>query len=618
MNVVRLVTPVSRFVHRLPILAGCVLALAAAARGAATDEALDQYRKRMQQIPGIEVARVWIKDRPLIRPAAAQQSAQPPRESLLVEPTTTSAVPSPAQVLAEIPDPIDADRAFEDRMRRLREWVPSADERVVNSYRRVIALSQANLQRLRRPEQVRLSLAECVQRAVLNNYAIRSESYGPAIARTNVVQAEAAFDALFFLETSWANQDRPSPSQLGANQSDTRSIEGGFRALLPTGMQVRTALSQSRGFTDLTFQTINPAYQSDFTTTFTQPLLRGFGLDYNRAPIELRKLDLQISQQAFEQQVRDRLLDVERTYWQLSQARRNVLITAETSAQNQATYENTVGRITLDATPVEVNNALSRWKNSEVRLINALTAVRDAEDQLKNLMNDPDFLLSRDVEIITTEVPAAAALAVDQFAAVRTALDNRDELRQLALRVEQARVATARAKNETLPQLNVNFTYTVEGLGNSGDSSFDNLTTNRFRSYTVSVNLEMPIGNRRAESAYQGARMQESQSIVNLQRQTDTVVQEVNQTVRDLADTFQSVPASFDAVIAAERSLRSLQARTESISPSFLQTELTQVENLGSVRSQLLQIITNYNIGIAQLERAKGTLLEYNNVAIRR
>ena len=80
--------------------------------------------------------------------------------------------------------------------------------------------------------------------------------------------------------------------------------------------------------TSLSFQQLNPEYFSNITLEMRQPLLRGFGIDYNQAFIVIAKNDRRISHLAFKRQIRDTLLQVEELYWRLVQARRDVVITA--------------------------------------------------------------------------------------------------------------------------------------------------------------------------------------------------------------------------------------------------------------------------------------------------
>jgi len=549
----------------------------------------------------------------LAQPVASQPQL-PPRAALMTQPTTMPQ-PAPEDVLVELPDPQETPRVLRERLERLKA-APRVDVRLVRSYENMVADALEELKAVEKPRQVRLSLAECVQRALQHNYAIRYEGYNPAISQTQLVEAEAAFDAEFFLDWTYDQRDRAVFSQLQTSKSDTRSLQGGFRQLLPTGMQVSTGLSQQRTASDFQFQTLNPAFDSGFNVAFTQPLLRNFGLDVNRAQINIRRAQLDVAHEKFVQTVRDRLLDVETAYWRVMQVRRTAAILAEQVAQNRGTYLNMIERQAHDATEVELANSESRWRTRQVQYQEAVKLIRDAEDLLKNLINDPEFLLSEDIEIIPTETPFAAALSLDQLAAVRLALEKRSEIRQARRSIDEARIGTAYAKNQTLPQLDLTFQYDVGGIGNTADNSFDNLTTNRFISYTVKVQFAYPFGNRARRAAYLRANLQESQAVVALHQTTDTVVQEVNAAVRTLTVRYAQLPPQLQALRAAERNLRALQARAQRVDPTYLETELSALEQVLNARRTLLQVVTDYNIGIVELEKAKGTLLEYNNIVV--
>lgn len=587
-----------------------------------TDGSIAAYRDRMLVQHQEEAARAQEEGLdqgrdPLARPAPGQADL-PPRAALMTQPATTTQ-PAPADVLAEIPDPVDAPRTFAQRLEKLRQdQAAQQDQRVVRNYERVIKHANEYLKMVARPQQSRLSLSECIQRAIENNYTIRIEAHKPAISQTQVVEAEAAFDIEFFLDTSWGKMDRATVSPFLAGTSDTRSIQGGFRKLLPTGMQASVSLAQQRSKNDLPaeFQTLNPVYSSSFMTGLTQPLLRGFGLDVNRATINIRKIEYQLSYEAFIQRLRDTLLEVESAYWQLAQARRRAAILAESVAQNLVTYQNMVDRLELDATQVEVANSKATWEGRYVVFLETVKAVRDAEDRLKNLLNDPTLRLSDEIEVVPFETPFVAPLALDHFAEVRTALDRRSEIRQARRQIEATRIGTMVAKNATLPQLNLTFQYEVQGLNQSADSSFDNLTTNRFISYTLGANFSYYFGERAARAALRRARLEESKAVVTLNQVADLIVEEVNQTIRTLMVRYTQVPPQLSSVQSAERNLRALQARTQRIDPNYLQTELGAVEQLANARTTLLQVVTEYNVGIVQLEKTKGTLLDYSNVVV--
>jgi outer membrane protein len=595
------------------------------------DGSISAYRDRMlvqhqEPAPPVPAERAGPQRQPVAQPVPAQAQL-PARASLMTQPATTSQ-PAPEDILSLIPDPTEAPQVFERRLEKQRqEQANRQDQHVVRNFERVVEQANEYLKMVsarqngggNRP-QVQLSLAECVQRAIENNYTIRIEAHNPAISQTQVVEAEAAFDVEFFLDTSWADLDPAVIPHSVTGQTDTRSIQGGFRKLLPTGMQASVALGESRQWSGVPQQgpvkTWNPLWPSNFTVTLSQPLLRGFGLDVNRAQITINRIGYDISLATFEQRVRDTLLTVEQAYWEVANARRRVTIYAESTAQNLITYENMKERLDHDATQVEVSNSESQWKSSYVLYLEYVKMIRDAEDQLKNVLNDPALKLSEDLEIVPTETFFVAPMVLDQFAEVRTALDRRSEILQAKQRIDQTRVSTLVAKNAILPRLDLSFQYEVQGLGNTGDNSFDNLTTNRFVSYTLGASFSHNFGERAARAAHRRARLQESQAVVALNQITDGVVQEVNNDIRTLMVRYMQIPPALESVQAAERNLRALQARTQRIDPAYLNTELSAVQQLAGSRATLLGVLVGYNTGIVELEKAKGTLLDYNNIVV--
>jgi outer membrane protein len=560
----------------------------------------------------------WLR-RTTIR-AVAMQEDMPDRIAV----TSTEAVeqhelPAPEAVLAELPDPRDAAEVYAQRLQSLRNQQQyRQDERVLRNYERVTDRATQYIQMLPLERAVELSLAECIQRALEHNYSIRIEAHQPAISEAQIVEAESAFDTEFFLEGTWDKTDQATAQAFAAGSSDVRSYGGGFRKLLPTGMVASVGLSQRRTNNNLPpeFQSINPVTNSSFVASFRQPLLEGFGLDINRAQIELRRVEYGISYEKFIQRVRDTILDVESAYWALLQARRSVSIIAESTAQNFVTYQNMQDRLGHDATQVEVANAESQFQQDYVRFLEAIKSVRDAEDRLKNLMNDPDYTLAEPIEIIPTELPLIAPLVIDQLGELRTALDRRSEIREARRQIEAARIGTNVAKNRILPKLDLTFNYEVTGIGDTVDNSFDNLTTNRFNSYSVTAEFSYNFGERQGRAQHRQSRLQESQAVVALNQVTDAIVEEVNERIRTLNLRIEQVPPQYLSVRAQDKNLRSLQARTQRIDPSFLQTELQAVSALAQRRLTLLQVVTDFNVALVQLERAKGTLLEYNNITV--
>lgn len=568
-----------------------------------------------QRAAAIAEARL-VQDAP---PPAAEPADVPSEPVIPVD----AEPPVPIEELRyQIPDPLDEPSiAPEILARELKNPIWSEEDRTRLSRegeKRVQDII-ARCQVIDRPMKVRLSLTQAIRKALEHNYMIRFHSYSPAIETARIVEAEAQFDAVFFTNFSNNKQDRPSSSKLFATETQSRTFESGLRKLLSTGTQVSASYNLQRTDSNLVFQTLNPSYFNQFVVEFRQPFLRGFGLDFNRSQIEIRKLDRRISEARLQREVRETIYNVEQAYWQLWQTRRRITVLSRLLADYHRILSFLEERLQmgLDVYKVQVNLTRSRLEQREANFIQIRSAVKNAEDQLKALLNDPDLNLSKDIEIIPVDTPSLKAVAIDQVGEVTSALMNRSELHEAKLAIEQAQLAIGVAKNQALPRLDAALRYVVDGLGSNADKAFDQLTENNFHEYVVSVEFEYPIGSRAGEAKIRQARYQQAQAISGYRAQIEGVIAEVKQAIRDLQTNYDQIGPSFRSAAASMDQLRAIQQRQETRSPPNLEVELNAHEALATARDKLAQELAGYNLGLINLERRKGTLLQYNNIHLR-
>lgn len=513
------------------------------------------------------------------------------------------------RVIWHIPDPErDKAMALEAIGRARREQDKASEayvERVIN-----------RIEQIRRPEQLELTLEEAIIRALANNYAIQVASYNPAVETTRVVEAEAVFDAAFFGSVGRNNVDRPSGSQLVSTDLDIVNSAFGIRKLLPSGALVSASYGLNRSRTNLEFQEINPEYTSNFILEARQPLLRGFGIDFNRSLIVIAQNDRRVSEQTFARQVRETIRLVEELYWRLVQARRDIVITARVLGDFETIYEYLEARQAFDITPVQLAATKANLEQSRTDFILRRAAVFDAEDRLTAIMNSSEVDLADDVEIIPTSAPRLHPMLLNRLSEVQTALNRREEIREQEIRVESAKVLVGRQANQELPNLDLVFRTTYDGLGISADDSFDQLTQGNFITYFVGVEFEYPIGNRSARAGSQRSRLQFNQQKAELQRVMEDVILETNLAVRQVSTAYDAITPSFLSAEAREREVDSIVARAERRDFVVLNQELGARQSLADARRTLLAAMVAYNIALIDLERAKGTLLDYHNVVI--
>ena len=324
-------------------------------------------------------------------------------------------------VTEHTPDP------FHDRPRAitlLEEAKRGKNQAVIASLERFLE----RIDTIRRDRQVRLTLEAVIRTALSHSYAISVESHNPAIETTRVVEAEAAFDALFFIDVVKRIEDKPSASELSSTDLDFFQLSTGIRKLLPTGMQVSGTYLMQRTKTALSFQQLNPAYFNSLELSLRQPLLRGFGIDYNRSVIRVAKNNRRLSDLAFFRMVQDTVHQVETLYWRLVQARREVVIATRTLADFERIYDWLVARRDFDVMEVQLQATKANLEQSRAEFIVTHAAVADAVDALIAAINDPNLNLAEDIEIIPEDFPFLDPLSIDRLAEVQTALEQRPEI----------------------------------------------------------------------------------------------------------------------------------------------------------------------------------------------
>ncbi len=469
---------------------------------------------------------------------------------------------------------------------------------------------------IRRPKQVEMSLSDVIERTLRSNYSIVEQSYTPAIASTAIVQAQAAFDGAFFSNMIRTKTDQPTANELVTSGSDFFSSSSGLDKLLPSGAVVSGRYDIRRIKQTLSFQTLNPAYTSQFVLTLNQPLLRGFGLDYNRRFIVVAEKRRAIGDLSFRSTVEDTLRQAERLYWSLVLARRSLVARARLIADFEAIYDYLQARSDFDVLPVNLFTTEASLKAERTNFLADQANVLNIEDQLVALMNDPGKNLVDNVELVPTDFPSLERVRTDSVAEAQLALEHRPDILSQELQVEIKRIDANARKNEELPQLDLSFTVTSTGLGGNANSSFDEVSRNEFINYDIRVQYRLPIGNRSARALHRQEELLHAQEAARLRRIIEGAIRDVNIAVRNLDTSYDQITPGLDALEARQREVNSQVARAERKNYATLTTELGAWRALSNTRIALLRVIVDYNNAIVDLEFSKGTLLQHYNIVI--
>ena len=98
------------------------------------------------------------------------------------------------------------------------------------------------------------------------------------------------------------------------------------------------------------------------------------------------------------------------------------------------------------------------------------------------------------------------------------------------------------------------------------------------------------------------------------------IVADVKNQLRELLGRYQELQSRERARISAAAELKAITDKEKivALTPEFLQLKLNAQASLAQSEQTLIQSIVNYNLAMMRLERAKGTLLEFDRISLDR
>lgn len=514
---------------------------------------------------------------------------------------------------------------------------------------RHIALTMEAVNQINRPllpvgqrVSVTLSLQDCIARAMRHNLDLKIEAHGPAITLADVVEAEAAFDAVLFGSAELSRIDRTNAesgfdtrtdfidgkivtTRFPTNPFDTSESNQyslGVQQRLSTGATLALAQNLQRfentvsADDELLFY--NPFYQYSLEFSLRQPLLRDFGVDFNRAAINTARNAHGISKQAFNTLVIATVAEVETKYWRLVLARQQVKVYQALLAVSNTSLEKMIVRQRLDARAELIHRNHGQIARTKAELIGAFSRLQIQQDQLLESLNDPNLALSGNWEIIPADRPAVTPFTIARTEAMDTALQMRPELHQQRLRLDTAGIARGVAENLTMPRLDLFTNYEMSGGGLGTGPAWDQQWRGNTADVSVGLSFEVPLGgNRAAQAAYTRARHQQRQERTRLESFAQQVLTDVSISLHNLENTRKQVAARVTAVEAESNTLlayHALEASEGKITSDFLDRKLVAQERLAAALLQAIGTIFEYNVALMEAYRAQGILLQYNNI----
>ena len=456
-----------------------------------------------------------------------------------------------------------------------------------------------------------LTLEQCRAMTLENNLDLKVQLISPAIAAEKVSEQEAQFEAAFFSNVRYGKTDTPVASilDIAGSQLDYSSTDLGVRVPLQTGGTITFDLADTRTKTDSLFSIFNPSYGSDMSLSISQPLLRGAGNRANTYAIRIAEYERQISDARTKLEVVRAIAAVDRVYWRLYAARRELEVREQQYELAQALFEQAKRFVAAGDKPqVEVIRTEAGVAQRLEGIIISENNLRDRQRELKRMLHKAGLEMQTPTVLVPATEPDPIRYELQKDRLVTTATDNRMEMLELELQITEAVATVDYMQNQSLPLVTMDYTYNVNGLGPTRDNSFDLLFDKRFEDHRFGLQLLVPLGNEAAKSRLRQAFYQRRQRLAGRDSRAEMIEMEVLNAIDQLEANWQRVLASRQRTILDGRLFEAEKRQFElglGTSTDVLQAQT----NFSDAQSAEILALAEYQIALVDLSYATGTLL---------
>jgi HAE1 family hydrophobic/amphiphilic exporter-1 len=515
-----------------------------------------------------------------------------------------------------------------------------------------------------------LSLREALSLALENNKDIEVARQNVKIAEFDLTAARGAYDPRFSSSTYYERISSPISNFLTGGQNGATTQTDYTGAARVEGLTPRLGGSYHLDFSSVRFTSNNqftalsPQYPTALTFSYTQPLFRGRKFDNSRRQIEIGKKNLSLTDAQFRQRAIETITSVQRAYWDLVFALRNLQVQRDAVRDSRTQLEHNK-RLVAEGSlaPIDVVAAEAQVAGFEQTLFSSLEEVSRSENNLKNLIAVNRQADLWDLSIIPTDSVELAPPDISLPEALKAALDNRPELQQSNVIREINQIDQKYFHEQTKPAIDLVGSYGLVGLAGAQsnalspftgvstqelrsrvdqlltqaglppltplppqalspfliggyDQSLQNLFSNRFNNFRVGVQINLPFRNRTAE-AQLGRSLVEGQRIATQREQLE---QSIQVDVRNALQAVRSAQARLRAAAiarqASEQQYQSEQRKLDA-GQSTVFLVLERQTALTTARGNELRAQTDLNKAIAELQRATGNALTTNDIVVR-
>lgn len=385
---------------------------------------------------------------------------------------------------------------------------------------------------------------------------------------------------------------------------------------------------------------LNPTVAPSVTVSLQQNFLRGFGVAANARTITVARMNLNITDLNFKNQVISLVSQALNLYYGLAADYEDLRAKREAYETAQTFLTEVQRQIELGATaPSDVIAAESQLASSAQAVADSETTLRQQEVSLENLISrtgaaDPILANVRIIPMDVISVPASDNLApIDQM--VRQAINNRPDLAAELATEKTDEVNALGTKNGILPTLQgygiegqaglagTPRTVSIDGFSETGDkysaggigNALGQVFRRNFPTEAGGVFFQEPIHNRQAQADYAIDVLQIRQTQLTNQKDLN----QVQVDVRNGVIAVRQARARYEAALKnreLEQELYDAEQKKYRLGASTPYNVTLQQRDLVNAQSSVVAAMVAYSTARVSLDQTLGSTLDVNHITM--
>ena len=489
--------------------------------------------------------------------------------------------------------------------------------------------------------EIPVTVSDIVNLTLDRNLNIAADRFTP---RSSYLQALVFWQALLPSLSFSFNTGRNT----SASTSQTQTTAGSLSQLthnfsttlaqsLASGTSAAVTFSMNRLSSTSNLTTFNPSYTGRITYTVGQHLLQNRGRIINMRQIEEGLNSQKISEAGFEIQITALIAQANKAYWDMVFAGQDTEVKQRALEQALRELDEDRTRVELGTlAPVDVVQTNQSVSSRRLLLVTSQFTMTQTEDQVKKLIagqSSPAMFLSR---LKALDLPVRNASVPSLEEAVKTAWENRPEIRQAMLDRQNKDIEVTYSKNQRKPALDVTASYTQNGIGGTQQlrgsglggavsqsipgglgNSLSQLFGYQFNGYSAGVSLVMPLNRKSVDASYDNAVNQRELSDANLEATKAQIALDVRNALMQIELYRAQTENAQNTLDLARQTLTAEQTKLD-LGTSTLRFVLEDQDTVAADESAVLQAIVNMNKSLVDLDQAMGLTLSRNNIQLDR